>query len=137
MPRIGEIIGGSQREERHDVLVERSAASLPSRPIGGTSSFANTARASCGFGLDRRMLMYLTGMKNIRDVIPFTDAGARTSGGRWTCASSGRAFQVMDGRLACGCYTVRPGRPSLGRVVSGGPKIWRSALTNRPGLRRW
>ena len=73
-PRIGEIIGGSQREERHDVLLEKIRAKglhedeykwyLELRKFG-------TAPHS-GFGLGlERMMMYLTGMKNIRDVIPF------------------------------------------------------------------
>ena len=44
-PRIGEIIGGSQREERHDVLLEkiRDAGPAARRPTGGTSSCASTA----------------------------------------------------------------------------------------------
>ena len=74
-PRIGEIIGGSQREERYDVLVERIRENpgmseeaywwyLDLRRFGGV------AHAGFGMGFER-MLMYLTGMKNIRDVIPF------------------------------------------------------------------
>jgi asparaginyl-tRNA synthetase len=76
-PRIGEIIGGSQREERHDVLLERIRAQaahgmreeaywwyLDLRRFGGVE------HAGFGMGFER-MLMYLTGMKNIRDVIPF------------------------------------------------------------------
>jgi len=77
VPRIGEIIGGSQREERHDVLLEKireQAARgmkeesywwyLELRRFGGVEH--------AGFGLGfERMMMYLTGMKNIRDVIPF------------------------------------------------------------------
>ena len=76
-PRIGEIIGGSQREERHDVLLSRIREHadrgmkeetywwyLDLRRFGGVEH--------AGFGLGfERMLMYLTGMKNIRDVIPF------------------------------------------------------------------
>jgi asparaginyl-tRNA synthetase len=75
VPRIGEIIGGSQREERHDVLVERIRAQhgmseeaywwyLELRRFGGVE------HAGFGMGFER-MMMYLTGMKNIRDVIPF------------------------------------------------------------------
>lgn len=74
VPRVGEIIGGSQREDRHDVLLQRMAAwkiapeSLP--------WYLDIRRwGSCphaGFGLGfERLLMYLTGMENIRDVIPF------------------------------------------------------------------
>ena len=73
-PRIGEIIGGSQREERHDVLRDRIAGHgmaaesywwyLDLRRFGGVE------HAGFGMGFER-MLMYLTGMKNIRDVVPF------------------------------------------------------------------
>ncbi len=77
VPRIGEIIGGSQREDRHDVLLEKireHAASgmkeesywwyLELRRFGGVE------HAGFGMGFER-MMMYLTGMKNIRDVVPF------------------------------------------------------------------
>jgi len=77
VPRIGEIIGGSQREERHDVLLEKIRAMaihgmreesywwyLDLRRFGGVK------HAGFGMGFER-MMMYLTGMKNIRDVIPF------------------------------------------------------------------
>lgn len=74
-PRIGEIIGGSQREERYDVLLERIRENpnmkeeaywwyLDLRRFGGVE------HAGFGMGFER-MMMYLTGMKNIRDVIPF------------------------------------------------------------------
>jgi len=76
VPRIGEIIGGSQREERHDVLLEKI------REHGGGMNeqaywwylelrrFGGVEHAGFGMGFER-MMMYLTGMKNIRDVIPF------------------------------------------------------------------
>lgn len=71
---IGEIIGGSQREERLDVLTRRIEESglntedywwyLELRQFGGTKH--------CGFGLGfERLIMYMTGISNIRDVIPF------------------------------------------------------------------
>ena len=74
VPGVGEIIGGSQREEREDVLLERIEEFglnkvdywwyLELRKFG-------TATHS-GFGLGfERMIMYLTGVSNIRDVIPF------------------------------------------------------------------
>jgi asparaginyl-tRNA synthetase len=73
-PRIGEIIGGSQREERHDVLVEKIRAhSLPESAYWWyleLRKYGSAPHAGFGLGLER-MLMYLTGMKNIRDVIPF------------------------------------------------------------------
>ncbi len=74
VPGVGELIGGSQREERYDVLLERIKELglkeedywwyLDMRRYGGTKH--------AGFGLGfERAIMYLTGMKNIRDVIPF------------------------------------------------------------------
>jgi len=74
VPGIGELIGGSQREERYDVLVERMKEMhlspedywwyLELRKYGGNKH--------AGFGLGfERMIMYLTGVANIRDVIPF------------------------------------------------------------------
>jgi asparaginyl-tRNA synthetase len=74
VPRIGEIIGGSQREERYDVLAQRMAAMqldeadyawyLDSRRYGSVPH--------SGFGLGfERLLMLVTGISNIRDVIPF------------------------------------------------------------------
>jgi asparaginyl-tRNA synthetase len=74
VPEIGEIVGGSQREERHDVLRGRIAEMglkeedyrwyLDLRRFGGAPH--------AGFGLGfERAVMYLTGMENIRDVIPY------------------------------------------------------------------
>lgn len=79
VPGVGEIIGGSQREERLDLLLERIHELglkeedywwyLDLRRYGGVKH--------AGFGLGfERLIMYLTGMQNIRDVIPF----ARTTG---------------------------------------------------------
>ena len=73
-PRIGEIIGGSQREERYDVLVSRmKELSLPEEPYSWYLDLRKYGAAPhSGFGLGlERMMMYVTGMKNIRDVIPF------------------------------------------------------------------
>lgn len=74
VPRIGEIIGGSQREERHDALVERiKAQGLPEKDYWwylDLRRYGSAPHAGFGLGLER-MMMYLTGMKNIRDVIPF------------------------------------------------------------------
>ena len=74
VPGIGEIIGGSQREERLDVLTERMKELglkeedywwyLDLRRYGGTK------HAGYGLGFERA-IMYLTGMSNIRDVLPF------------------------------------------------------------------
>ncbi|HEX9872871.1 MAG TPA: asparagine--tRNA ligase [Deferrimonas sp.] len=74
VPRVGEIIGGSQREERMPVLIERMKGRGVSEESLGW--YLDTRRwGSCphaGFGLGfERFLMYVTGMENIRDVIPF------------------------------------------------------------------
>jgi asparaginyl-tRNA synthetase len=77
VPRIGEIIGGSQREERHDLLLNRirEHAGLGMKEENyrwylDLRRFGGVEHAGFGMGFER-MMMYLTGMKNIRDVIPF------------------------------------------------------------------
>jgi asparaginyl-tRNA synthetase len=74
VPRVGEIIGGSQREEREDVLVERMrAGGLDEKTYWwyvDLRRYGSAPHAGFGLGLER-MMMYLTGLKNIRDVIPF------------------------------------------------------------------
>jgi len=73
-PRIGEIIGGSQREERYDVLLDRIRLQGLSEEdywwYLELRKFGSAPHAGFGLGLER-MMMYITGMKNIRDVIPF------------------------------------------------------------------
>ncbi len=74
VPRVGEIIGGSQREERLDRLQQKMGAQ--GIGAGDLEWYLDIRRwGSCphaGFGLGfERLLMYLTGMENIRDVIPF------------------------------------------------------------------
>ena len=71
-PGIGEIIGGSQREERLDVLEQRMAE----QGLDGLEWYRDLHRygtvAHAGFGLGfERLLNYITGMENIRDAIPF------------------------------------------------------------------
>lgn len=73
-PGIGEIIGGSQREENYEKLVNRMKEL--NMPLDEYSWYLDLRKyGSCehaGFGLGfERALMYLTGMQNIRDVIPF------------------------------------------------------------------
>lgn len=74
VPGVGEIIGGSQREERYDILLKRIQDLglseedywwyLDLRKYGGVKH--------AGFGLGfERIIMYITGMPNIRDVLPF------------------------------------------------------------------
>jgi asparaginyl-tRNA synthetase len=74
MPRIGEMIGGSQREERLDVLDARIRHhGLDPETYWwyrDLRRFGTTPHAGFGLGFER-LLLWLTGMKNIRDVIPF------------------------------------------------------------------
>jgi asparaginyl-tRNA synthetase len=74
VPRIGEIVGGSQREHRHDVLLRRiRAAGLDAADYGWYLELRRHGSVPhAGFGLGfERLLLLLTGMANIRDVIPF------------------------------------------------------------------
>jgi len=79
VPGIGEIIGGAQREERIDVLTANMKAHNLSEADYGwyldLRKYGTCPHAGFGMGFER-MLMFITGMKNIRDVIPF----ARTPG---------------------------------------------------------
>jgi asparaginyl-tRNA synthetase len=79
VPGIGEIVGGSQREERLDVLLanmERHGLSVEEYVwYVDTRKYGTVPHAGFGMGFER-MLMFVTGMQNIRDVIPF----ARTPG---------------------------------------------------------
>lgn len=73
-PKIGEIIGGSQREENYDKLVERMGE--VGIPVEDMSWYLDTRRFGSaphsGFGLGfERLILFVTGMGNIRDVIPF------------------------------------------------------------------
>lgn len=73
-PGIGEIVGGSQREERLDVLLKRMADfHIPAEEMEwflDTRRFGTCPHAGFGLGFER-MVMFVTGMSNIRDVIPF------------------------------------------------------------------
>lgn len=79
VPGIGEIIGGAQREERYDILeANMKAHGLSQEEYSwylDLRKFGTCPHAGFGLGFER-MLMFVTGMKNIRDVIPF----ARTPG---------------------------------------------------------
>ena len=74
VPKVGEIIGGSQREERLDLLVERmEEVGIDPASLWwylDTRRWGSTPHAGFGLGFER-LIMYLTGMENIRDVIPF------------------------------------------------------------------
>ncbi len=74
MPGIGEVIGGSQREERLDILHKRMKESnISSKELWWyleTRKFGTTPHGGFGLGLER-LVQFITGMHNIRDVIPF------------------------------------------------------------------
>ena len=73
-PSVGEIIGGSQREERLSVLQERmKEMNLSEKDLNwylDTRRFGTVVHSGFGLGLER-LIQFITGMKNIRDVIPF------------------------------------------------------------------
>ena len=73
-PGIGEIVGGSQREERLDKLKSRmQAMNIPADELWwylDTRKFGSVPHAGFGLGLER-LVLFVTGMTNIRDVIPF------------------------------------------------------------------
>jgi asparaginyl-tRNA synthetase len=73
-PGIGEIIGGSQREERYDRLLNRiKELNLPEKDLWWyieLREFGSAPHSGFGLGFERLML-FVTGMTNIRDVIPF------------------------------------------------------------------
>ena len=73
VPGVGEIIGGSQREERLDVLEQRMAAQELGDELWWYKDlrrYGSVPHAGFGLGLER-LVLYVTGMENIRDVIPF------------------------------------------------------------------
>lgn len=73
-PGIGEIVGGSQREERYDVLLQKiKDFNIPEEELWwylDTRKFGTAVHSGFGLGFER-MVMFVTGMTNIRDVIPF------------------------------------------------------------------
>lgn len=73
-PGIGEIVGGSQREERLDVLLKKMKdMNVPDEELWwylDTRRFGTVPHAGFGLGFER-MIQFVTGMNNIRDVIPF------------------------------------------------------------------
>ncbi len=73
-PGIGEIVGGSQREERYDVLVEKmKAIGIDEEELWwylDTRRFGSAVHSGFGLGFER-LVLFVTGMTNIRDVIPF------------------------------------------------------------------
>jgi asparaginyl-tRNA synthetase len=73
-PGIGEIVGGSQREERHDVLVQKMHQfGIEPESLAwylDTRKFGTCVHSGFGLGFER-LVQFVTGMGNIRDVIPF------------------------------------------------------------------
>jgi asparaginyl-tRNA synthetase len=73
-PGIGEIVGGSQREERLEKLEKRmEEMHIPSAEMSwylDTRRFGSAPHAGFGLGFER-LVLFVTGMTNIRDVIPF------------------------------------------------------------------
>jgi asparagine--tRNA ligase len=74
VPGVGEIIGGSQREENYEVLInkikEQGMDEETYKAYLDTRKYGTVVHSGFGLGFER-MVMYLTGMSNIRDVIPF------------------------------------------------------------------
>lgn len=73
-PKIGEIIGGSQREERYDRLYQRiKELNIPEKDLWWyleTRRFGTAPHSGFGLGFER-LILFISGMSNIRDVIPF------------------------------------------------------------------
>jgi len=74
VPRIGEIVGGSQREHRHDVLLSRMEEAGLDRDAYwwylDLRRYGSVPHAGFGLGFER-LVQFITGMSNIRDVVPF------------------------------------------------------------------
>lgn len=74
VPKVGEIIGGSQREERLELLQQRmQELQIAQEPLWwylDSRRWGSTPHSGFGLGFER-LVMYLSGMENIRDVIPF------------------------------------------------------------------
>lgn len=76
-PGIGEIVGGSQREENLEVLeAKMEKMGIPLEDMSwylDTRRFGSAVHSGFGLGFER-MMLFVTGMTNIRDVIPFPRA---------------------------------------------------------------
>ena len=78
VPAVGELVGGSQREERYEILKAKMEKLGNDKELAwylDTRRYGGCRHSGVGIGFDR-LLMYITGMKNIRDVQPYP----RTSG---------------------------------------------------------
>ena len=74
VPHAGELMGGSQREEKLDVLLARmKELNVSQEEVDwylDTRRYGGCVHSGCGMGFER-LIMYLTGIENIRDAIPF------------------------------------------------------------------
>ena len=74
LPKLGEIIGGSQREENYDILLKRlKDSNLDTEEYWwylDLRRFGSAPHSGFGLGFER-LVQFVTGMENIRDVIPF------------------------------------------------------------------
>ena len=73
VPAVGELVGGSQREERYDILKAKMEKLGNDKELAwylDTRRYGGCRHSGFGIGFDR-LLMYITGMKNIRDVQPY------------------------------------------------------------------
>ena len=74
VPGVGELIGGSQREERLEILEQRmDEIGVPKEELDwylDLRRYGGVKHAGFGLGFER-MIMYITGVENIRDVVPF------------------------------------------------------------------
>ena len=74
VPGVGELIGGSQREERLEILEQRmDEIGVPKEELDwylDLRRYGGVKHAGFGLGFER-MIMYITGIENIRDVVPF------------------------------------------------------------------
>ena len=101
VPGVGEIIGGSQREERLDVLDSRMADAVKEELwwYRDLRRYGSVPHAGFGLGLER-LVLYVTGMENIRDAIPFSPGAEQRgvlSGPQLTRRSRGRPVVALDG----------------------------------------
>ena len=73
VPMVGELVGGSQREERYDILLKKMQKLGNDKELDwylDTRRYGGCKHSGFGIGFDR-LLMYITGMQNIRDVQPY------------------------------------------------------------------
>uniref|UniRef100_A0A7S0RKV4 asparagine--tRNA ligase n=1 Tax=Chlamydomonas leiostraca TaxID=1034604 RepID=A0A7S0RKV4_9CHLO len=74
VPKVGELIGGSQREDRYDVLKQRIEAQgmdiAPYEPYLDIRKYGSVPHSGFGLGFER-LILFATGLENIREVIPF------------------------------------------------------------------